>query len=157
MSEATSSLAASSTSVYRSPQFIELKNAPEIRKLVRIAFPDYRKLRASINVFPECGININSYWGGGSRDEYAIVELSTMTRKALPTSTHPYFDIARHGLANRSNAVLETDHAGNVTLKVLPENFALVCAGTFCGKPATASVYLSPANMPKLLIGEVRV
>ena len=55
------------------------------------------------------------------------------------------------GLASTENADVEVDHVGNVTLKRLPEGFALVAAGTFCGKAATAHVYLNPANMARLL------
>jgi hypothetical protein len=33
----------------------------------------------------------------------------------------------------------------------LPEGFALIEAGTFCGKPATAHIFLNPANITKLL------
>jgi hypothetical protein len=43
------------------------------------------------------------------------------------------------------------DGRGNATLKVLPEGFVLVEAGTFLGKPATAKVFLNPANITKIL------
>jgi len=131
-------------------QSIELRQAPEVKRLVLAAFPSYRKLRASIAAFPGC-VNINSYWDGGSRSEFALVELATMVRKPLPTRTHPFFEVAARGMANQESEVLKVDHVGNVSLKVLPEGFALVEAGTFCGKPATAHVYLNPANMAKLL------
>jgi hypothetical protein len=132
-------------------QAIELKSAPEVKRVIVAGFPGYKKHRAFLSAFPESGKNINSYWDGGSRDEYAIVELSTMQRKPMPSSTHPYFDIARHGMANQDNGIVESDHVGNITLKMLPEGFALVSAGTFCGKQATAHVYLNPANLAKLL------
>jgi hypothetical protein len=128
---------------------IELKTAPEVKRVVCAAFPSYKKHNAYLSAFYP--LNINSYWDGGSRQEYAVVELATMQRKPIPTSSHPYFDIARHGMANQDNGIVETDHVGNVTLKVLPEGFALVQAGYFCGKPATAHVYLNPANLAKLL------
>ena len=133
---------------------IELKSAPEVKRVVCAAFPSYKKHNAYLSVFPG-RLNINSYWDGGSRDEYAIVDLATMQRKNMPTSTHPYFDVARHGLADKSNDVIETDHVGNITLKMLPEGFALVSAGTFCGKAATAHVYLNEANMARLLPAKV--
>jgi len=43
------------------------------------------------------------------------------------------------------------DERGNVTLKALPEGIALIQAGWFCGKPATATVWLNPNNLTKLL------
>lgn len=129
---------------------IPLRSAPELKRVVLAAFPSYRKRDAYLSVFTGKQ-NINSYWDGGSRDEYAIVELQSLQRKGLPTSSHPYFDIAARGLANASSPDVETDHVGNLYLKHLPEGFALVRAGTFCGKAATAHVYLNPANMAKLL------
>ena len=129
---------------------ITLKTAPELKRVITAGFPSYKKLRAYLSTFPEHGMGINSYWDGGSRDEFAIVELSTLRRKNLPTSSHPYFDIARHGIAGESEVIAVT-HAGNVTLKTLPEGFALVSCGVFCGKTATAHVYLNSANLAKML------
>ena len=134
-------------------EYIELKNSPEIKRIILAGFSGYRKTKAGLDSFPEHGLNINSYWDGGSRSEYAIVELATMQRKSLPTNTHPYFDIARRGLANGESNAISTDHVGNVTLNILPEGFALVQAGTFCGKAAIARVYLNPANITPLLTG----
>jgi hypothetical protein len=74
-----------------------------------------------------------------------------LQRKSLPTRTHPYFDITVRGLANTENADVEVDHVGNITLRRLPDGFALVAAGTFCGKAATAHVYLNAANLARLL------
>lgn len=128
-----------------------LRENPELKRIVVAGFPSYKKHTVYLGTFPENGMNINSYWDGGSRDEYAIVNLETGKRGSLPTSTHPYFDITAQGLANQDNGVIETDHVGNVRLKILPENFAIIRAGTFCGKAATAFVYLNPANFAKLL------
>ncbi|MGD0135272.1 MAG: hypothetical protein ABSE57_24765 [Bryobacteraceae bacterium] len=129
---------------------VTLKTALEVKAVVLAAFPAYRKQNAFLSAFGG-GLSINSYWDGGSRTEFAVVELSSLQRKSLPTRTHPYFDVAVRGLNNTENADIEVDGVGNVTLKRLPEGFALVAAGTFCGKPATAHVYLNSANMAKLL------
>lgn len=130
---------------------IELKSAPDVKRVITAAFPSYRKQRAFVSVFPEHGKTINSYWDGGSRDEYAIVELETGRRHALPTATHPYFDVTRYGLVNTQDDYVSVDHVGNVTLKALPDGFALVQAGTFCGKPSPAHLYVNAGNMPKYL------
>ena len=129
---------------------VTLKTAPEVTSIIRAAFPSYRKHKAFLSTF-NSGININSYWDGGSKDEYAIVELSTLQRKLLPTSTHSYFDVAARGVANTENTDISVDRVGNIILKRLPEGFALVAAGTFCGKPATAHVWVNAANMGRLL------
>lgn len=121
-----------------------------IKAVVKAAFPDYRKRDAVVTVWGGSH-SINSYWDGGSRSEYAIIELATLQRHPLPTSTHPYFDVAARGLANAQDEHISIDRVGNVTLKHLPDGFVLVQAGTFCGKPATAYVRVPPNNMPKLL------
>ncbi len=132
-------------------QTIELKNAPDIKRVVLAAFPTYKKHKVMLSVFGEHGVSINSYWDGGSRSEYVVVDMATGKRHALPTHSHPYFDVSRRGLASTENADVQVDHVGNVTLKHLPEGLALVEAGTFCGKPATAFIRVNAANMAKLL------
>lgn len=130
---------------------IKLSNAPEVKKVIVAGFPGYKKHNGFLSVFPENGVRINSYWDGGTREEFVLVELATLKRKPLPTSTHPYFDIAAQGLANTGNLAVSVDHVGNITLRFLPDGIALVSAGYFCGKPATARVFLNQANMAKLL------
>jgi hypothetical protein len=131
-------------------QAIELKDAPELRQVILAAFPDYRKKKAWFSAFSG-DHNINSYWDEGSKAEYAIVELATMQRRPLPTRTHPFYEIARYGMENKETEVLRTDHVGNLYLKVLPVGFALVQAGTSCGKPATAHIFFNPDNLAKYL------
>lgn len=126
-----------------------LSSNPDVQRIIRAAFPSYRKHRAVVEDFPDHGVNVNSYWDGGSRDEFALVELSTMRTKPLPTSSHPFFDLK--GATGENEALVAT--RGNVTLKYIPVGFALVQAGTFCGKPSTATVYVNPANMPRQLTG----
>ena len=133
-----------------------LKQEPVLKAIILAAFPSYRKQKAFVSVF-NGGVNVNSYWDGGSKDEYAIVELATLQRHPLPTSSHPFFDVARHGLANRRTEVASVDRVGNVTLNMLPDGFVLVSAGTFCGKPATAHVWVPASNMaPLLTAGQAR-
>jgi hypothetical protein len=129
---------------------IELKQHPEVQSAIRAAFPSYKKRSAFISVFSEHGVNVNTFWDGGSRDEYAIVELATGKRHALPTRTHPFFDIASRGVSGETEA-LSVDARGNITLKLLPDGFALVQGGIFCGKTATAHIYLNASNIAKYL------
>jgi hypothetical protein len=132
-------------------QTISLKTAPELKRVVLAAFPGYRKQNVFLSAFYEGGMNVNSYWDGGSRDEYAIVNMISGERQPLPTQSHPYYNVSAKGLANEENEVVSVDHVGNVTLKALPENFALVQAGTFMGKAATAKVFVPKANLTKFL------
>ena len=130
---------------------VTLKDSPDVRRVVQVAFPAYKKHSAFLSAFGEHGKSINSYWDGGSRSVYVVVDMTTGKQHPLPTSTHPYFDIAARGLANASDPHVTVDHVGNVTLKHLPEGFALVQGGTFCGKQATAHVFVPAGNMAKLL------
>jgi hypothetical protein len=131
---------------------VQLKDAPEVKAIIEKASGKYSKRKAYISVFPEHGIQFNSYWDGGSKSYYTVIELATMRVKDTPmTSTHPYFDVARQGFVNMETADVAVDSKGNLTLKRLPEGFALVETGIFCGKTATAHVYLNPANMAKYL------
>lgn len=131
-------------------QYVELKAYPEVKELIRVAFPDYRKKKAFISSFTS-GKNINTYWSGGSRPQYVLIDIVTKQIKTLPNASHPYFDIAAKGLSNKETDAVKVDHVGNVTLQFLPDGIALIEAGTFCGKPAIAYVYLNENNFNKLL------
>lgn len=132
-------------------QRVTLKTAPELKALVLTAFPSYKKHDVFLSVFGEHGKSINSYWDGGSRSVFCLVDIASRRTKSLPTQSHPYFDVARQGLANADSPDVSVDQRGNVTLKHLPEGFALIEGGTFCGKTATAHVFLPAANMAKLV------
>lgn len=132
-------------------QTIELKTAPELRRIVLAAFPSYRKHKVFLSVFSTRGERINSYWDGGTRDEYAIVELTSMRQAAMPSVGHPYYEIKGRGIPSGEDQYVSVDHVGNVTLKAIPVGFVLVSAGTFCGKPATAHLHFHPDNLAKYL------
>jgi hypothetical protein len=82
-----------------------LSEQPQVETIIRAAFPGYRKHSATVEHFPaqHGGITGNSFWDSGSRDEYAVVELTSLTRRSLPTQTHPYFDL--HGLTETGPAL----------------------------------------------------
>lgn len=130
---------------------IQLSKDRTIKRIVSVAFPNYRKRTAWLSTFSERGQQINSYWDGGTRDEYAIVRLDDMTRAPMPSVGHPYFEVRGAGIPSGEDQYVSIDRVGNVTLKALPPGFVLVCAGTFCGKPATAKIYVNPADMPRML------
>jgi hypothetical protein len=132
-------------------QTVTLKANPDIRRIVNYAARNYRKTKAYVSVFSG-NTNISSYWDGGSKSYYTVVNLATGMCHNLPTSTHPYFDIAVAGMASCRTPDVESDARGNLYLRRLPEGFALVETGMFMGKTATAHVFLSPADMPLQLL-----
>lgn len=131
---------------------LDLKQYPDLKEVVRAAFPSYKKHKVMVSAF-HGGVNVNSYWDGGSKDEYAIVELATLKRMPLPTRTHPYFEVKAVGMveAAKQDSFISIDHVGNIELNVLPPGYVLVGAGTFCGKPATAHIWFNETDIPKQL------
>jgi len=127
----------------------QLSAVPALKRLVLAAFPEYRRRTVSASTFPEQGTQVNSFWDGGSRDQYMLLD-EAGRKRTLPTS-HPYFDVARHGNPAGENELVKIDARGNITLKALPAGCVLVRGGTFCGKPAQAHVYL-PAEQEQSLI-----
>lgn len=117
------------------PLRVTLRTAPEIARIIRAADPNYRKREASILARETVAIS-GTYWDGGSRSTYHAVDLATL--RQLPA---PHYDPPQFGGPS-------TDPTVNI-----PEGVAIVCTGVFQGKPATARVYVNPANVAKL-IGE---
>ena len=112
-------------------------NAEGIGPLVAKCFPKNRKpIRVVLFQGPR---NLNSYWDGGSKDEYRLVNLKTGEVWMMPSS-HPAFDRRPDG-----------QRMGNIEISELPENVALLSGGTFMGKPATVTVHLRQENMTPLL------
>jgi hypothetical protein len=69
-----------------------------------------------------------SYWDEGSRSDYFLVDLNTNLVTPIPGVSPPQFggpksDPEVHLLVHQ----------------------AVVCAGTFCGRPATPTIYFHPA------------
>ena len=113
------------------------KDDETVNRIVLATFPDNHK-PVSVTEFhgPK---NVNSYWDGGSRNEYALYELHTEKVYRVPTS-HPFFDRKSNGLP-----------CGNLEMRELPPNTVLVQGGVFCGKPSTIVLYFHPDNLNKLI------
>ena len=111
---------------------IELKDYPEIKAVILAAFPGYRKKQAGIESRESFSMH-GTYWDGGSRNEYAAVDLVSMRSKGAPQYPPTQFG-----------------GPGTQTMDI-PLNVAIVEAGTFCGKPATARVLVRAENFARLL------
>lgn len=111
----------------------KLKDFPELLRIIHAVDPEYRKHNVIVNVVERMALG-GTYWSGGSRVAYTAVNLLTMQSSGAPQFSPPQF-------------------GGPATDPVVavPEGVAIVSTGTFCGKKATASVYLNPANVEKLL------
>lgn len=103
--------------------------------LRKAAFPAYngRKYRLTVTDTPLT--SMLSYWSGGSRDYWVIVDLATMRAATVPE--------------NGSGFVPDLN---NVESAMLPRpGFAVVCHSIFCGKDTGLTFYLHPDNAEKFL------
>ena len=111
---------------------IELSKYPEIKAVIIAAFPHYRKKQAEVQSREQFSM-YGTYWDGGSRNEYAAVNLVSMRSNGAP-----HYPPTQFG------------GPGTQTMDI-PVNVAIVEAGTFCGKQATARVLVRAENFTKLL------
>jgi hypothetical protein len=112
---------------------IQLKNAPEVKRVIQAADPTYRKREAAL--IPEVTVALRgTYWDEGTHYTYTAVRLDTLEAFPAPQYNPPQF-----------GGPAQTPRCD------IPEGVAIVKTGHFCGKTATAYVYLNPANMAKLL------
>lgn len=118
-------------------QRIKLSESPEIARIVRAADPSYRKHEAAVYISDTVRLS-GTYWDGGSRSTYHAVNLATRKVSAAPQYDPPQFG------GPPVDPVVP-----------LPAGASIVRTGTFCGKPATAAVYLNPADVSHLLPGAV--
>jgi hypothetical protein len=108
---------------------ILLKDNPEISRIVRSTFPNYRKKSAFVSYAGQVTLT-DLEWSGGTRHEYqAYAWISRV------------FDIcAMFNRGHRHESML---------VPVLP-GMAIVQCGHFCGKDATAHVTLNRADKPDI-------
>lgn len=114
-------------------QTVTLKDHPEILRAIRAADPTYRKTKAFLFVRESVTLG-GTYWDGGSRSTYTAVDLASGRSKGAPQYAPPQFGGPRQ--------------APEVTLS---PDVAIVKTGVFQGKTATATVYVHPVNMARLL------
>mgnify|MGYP001615458670 CR=1 FL=1 len=117
---------------------IALKDYPEAKRLILAADPTYKKLKAYIVVSEKCTLS-GTYWSGGSRSQYAAVDMATMQAKDADS------------YQGRTLGNPEA-YGGAATPTVeIPEGIAIICTGISDGKTQTAFININPANAAKLL------
>ena len=119
-----------------SMQTIELKARPEFKRVICAAAPNYKKHKAFFNVASSLTLH-GTYWDGGSRSTYTAVRLADGFSLGAPQYAPPQFGGPREA-----------------PIVLIPVGVAIVETGTFCGKPATASVTVNPADVAKLLVDQ---
>ena len=105
----------------------------EVLRVIRAADGTYRKKSATLVVTDSVELN-GTYWDGGSRSTYTAVNLAT-----LQTGTAAQYAPPQFGGPSKALRV------------VIPAGVAIVETGVFCGKTASACVYVSTESATKLL------
>ncbi len=105
--------------------------APEVQEIARAAFPDYTGRKFSVAAF-QGPMNLASYWDGGSRTYYAVVDLNTKKSVEIPQSG-TMFDKQTYRMTT------------------LPFNLAVVAHSIFMGKDGGITIYVNPDNLTKML------
>lgn len=103
---------------------------PLIREITGAAFPDYTGRRYKLNV-TDAGIDVRSFWDGGSRSYYVFVDLSTRETSREVPAQHPAFDKAIKG-------------AERVTL---PPGIVCVEHSYFQGRDAGITIHVHPRDL----------
>lgn len=112
---------------------------PEVKRIAKLAFPEYRGRKFSV-VVTDKPMTFQNYWDGGTRDYLQAVQIDT--GKVWPPSVmsqNPYNDKAQ--------------------LAVAPiPGWALVTHNYFCGQDVGLTVLVHPSNVtPGLPAGETRI
>lgn len=108
---------------------------PTVAPIVRAAFPDYRRKKVSVKA-AEAVMLQDLNWSGGTRSIYRAVALDG-SQTGGDTLGHSQ----RHPMDNQAEGASVP----------VPQGFALVRGGDFCGKPSLLTIYVNPADMPRLL------
>ena len=108
------------------------RSAKEFTKFLRPL--GYKRRTVHIRAAENVGLyDLN--WSGGTRSTYTVFTLDGQ----LVSDTSRYSQL--HPWDNKAEGAKLP----------LPEGFVVVRTGFFCGKESKATVYVNPANMPKLL------
>jgi hypothetical protein len=106
---------------------------PVAKQIAGICFPEYTGKKYSVSVVAP-GMRTDSCWQGGSRDYWAVLQLSTMKVASIPENGS--------GFGQYKNAL---------EMPLPAPDFALVRHSIFCGKDAGIHIYLHADNGAKLL------
>ena len=110
---------------------IELKDYPALKNQVLRVLPKYRKHKAIV-VFADSVEMHDTAWDGGSRSSYSFLNTATGSMYDAPQYAPPQFGGPREAPRRQ-----------------IPAGTIGISCGIFCGKPATVTVYLNPADKEK--------
>jgi hypothetical protein len=106
-------------------------DAPEVKEIAKIAFPDYNGRQFKVLPF-QGPMSLSSYWDGGSKIYYALVNMTTKKTVGVPESGNMHT-------------------GGAYRISELPPNMAVVAHSFFTGKDMGITIYVNEENLTKLL------
>lgn len=107
------------------------KSDPAFRRIIVACYPTWKGRKVCVKAATT--YRMANYWGGGSRDYAVAYDLKTGDVSAPSVvTTNP--------MRGQAHAVVE-----------IPEGMLIVEHSIFCGKDAGVTIYVNPANMPRLL------
>ena len=111
---------------------IYCSNDPHAEQIVRAAYPGATGRKIKIEA-ARGALNLSSYWSGGSRDYFVVINLATMRQATIPQ--------------NGSGFDGETFRVSE-----LPEGFAVIKHTIFQGKDLGFTIILNPANFNQMAL-----
>jgi hypothetical protein len=107
-----------------------------VNHLLTAAFPDYRRL--SVRIVPATEVTLSELnWDGGTRSEYCKLHVEhDGSIRAIPIGDH-----LSHPAHNRDEGRTVSLDLGTIVVR----------AGTFCGKPSLATIYVRPDDIERIL------
>lgn len=102
-----------------------------IKKIVNASYPSYRGRKFKLST--DIPTKLNSYWGGGSKDDYVFYELST-GKVYQVEDNHPFFT---------PNKARDLDS--------LPKGIVIVKHSIFCGKDSGITIFANQEDLVPLL------
>lgn len=106
----------------------------QVETLVKATFPEYRGRKFKVVAAEKVGLyDLN--WSGGTRNQY----------RACTVTGHST------GGSDRYNAMAPWNNPAEGAMLPVPIGCVVVRHGMFCGKDLGLTVYVNPADMPRLL------
>ena len=104
----------------------------DVLSLINASFPDYkgRKLRVAPRTGP---LQMISYWEGGSRSYFVIIDMVRGRRMEVPQNGTPF------------------DDPNIPSIKNVPPGYVVVEHRIFCGEDLGLTFHIHPLDMPALL------
>ena len=117
----------------------KIKADASIRAIVGATFPAYRGRKFAIEGDGR-PVSVTSYWGGGSRDYFAAIDMRSLKGGGRPR----VMAVPQNGTPFDGGPVAPDG-------VVVPEGYAIVEHSIFCGKDVGITIHVNPADMPRYI------